>query len=42
VAPKFAVPPGPFGAPCPLTSGLRDEWIDLAEQALKLGFPLPF
>jgi phospholipase C len=41
-APQFAVDPGPFGVPCPLASNLPDEWIALAEQALKLGFPLPF
>jgi phospholipase C len=37
-APQFPVPPGPFGAPCPLIGAIPDEWTALAEQALALGF----
>jgi len=40
-APQFAVPEGPFGAPCPLVTA-EDEWTALAEQALAFGFQLPF
>jgi phospholipase C len=36
-APRFLVPPGPFGAPCPLAA-VPDKWTLLAELAETLGF----
>jgi phospholipase C len=37
-APQYAVPPGPFGAPCP--SSELNPWIFVRDVARGLGFPL--
>jgi phospholipase C len=36
-APAFAVPAGPFGAPCPVTELVPNDWDNLAEMAQTLG-----
>lgn len=38
-APRFVVPPGPYGGPC-LTPGDENKWETLAELAASLGFPI--
>jgi phospholipase C len=37
VAPQIVVPPGPYGALCPPTNVLDDEWLGVAEIAQRLG-----
>jgi hypothetical protein len=41
VVPHFAVPEGPFGAPCSLTGVSADETVGALDMAAKLGFPMP-
>jgi phospholipase C len=47
-APRFAVPPGPFGFLCPgptvarlLDNSLQDPWVNLGNLARQYGFPAP-
>ena len=40
-APQFDVPPGPFGAPCPIGSSTHDEeWAALRDLAQSYGWPV--
>lgn len=42
-APQFAVPTGPFGAPCPVVSAAPialDEWTPLRDMAATFGWPV--
>jgi phospholipase C len=39
-APRFAVPPGPFGAPCPSAVLEQSDLAALKELALQYGWPV--
>jgi phospholipase C len=39
-APDIVVPPGPYGAPCPSSNPLDDEWLAVAQIAEQLGLSI--
>jgi len=40
-APQYVIPPGPYGAPCPVGSSVHDEeWLPLRSLAQTYGFPI--